>query len=252
MAKKTKGKRKNKYNIGITVAIAIAAALALGAGIWLAVTLLNGSEGPDETDTADRTEEEKVTVELVETDEIALGDGLVITDVGRYSGMFFEDGSDGIVQNVLMIVVKNTGKTDLQYTEITLHTEKGDGNFKLSTLPAGESAVVLEADRMQYVNGKYTAENKSTVFFENGLEKYEDVFDVSGLSGMLNVKNISDKDISGKIYIYYKNAASDIYYGGITYRATVDGLKSGELRQVVAKHFNPGQSEILFITYSQE
>ena len=56
-------------------------------------------------------------------------------------------------------------------------------------------------------------------------------------------------DISGDIYIYYKFAATDIFYGGITFRVRVEGgLKAGELRQIPAGHFKPGECRIVQVS----
>jgi len=52
--------------------------------------------------------------------------------------------------------------------------------------------------------------------------------------------------------VYYKNAAQDIYYGGITYRITIEGgLKAGEIRQTMTKHASDTGSKIMFVTTSQ-
>ena len=70
--------------------------------------------------------------------------------------------------------------------------------------------------------------------------------------GVINATNISDKDIDGEIVIYYKNAASDLFYGGITYRIQIqDGLKADEIRQVMTQHASDTGSKIMFVTVSQ-
>ena len=77
----------------------------------------------------------------------------------------------------------------------------------------------------------------------------EDQLKIQGYQGAINVTNISGQDITGDIIIYYKNSSADMYYGGITYRARIEGgLKAGELRQIVPEHFNADASTILFIT----
>ena len=51
------------------------------------------------------------------------------------------------------------------------------------------------------------------------------------------------------IVIYYKNSSRDMLYGGITYRIRIsDGLKSGEIRQIVAKRFQENASTIMMVT----
>ena len=163
-----------------------------------------------------------------------------------------EDGSDEEVSNVMMIKVKNNSDKPLQYAEILLTLEDDIAEFSFSTIPAGETALVLEKNRWEYSkkNEILETELKNVVFFEEGLNLYEDVLEISELEGALNIKNISEKDISGQIAVYYKTVEDEMYQGGITYRALIkDGLKAGEIRQVMTKHFTIDKSEILFVTY---
>ena len=77
----------------------------------------------------------------------------------------------------------------------------------------------------------------------------EDKLEVQILNGAINVTNISDEDITGRLAICYKNVAAGVYYGGITYRIVLEGgLKAGEIRQMTASHFSETGSEIMFIS----
>jgi hypothetical protein len=126
----------------------------------------------------------------------------------------------------------------------------------MSTLPVGESVVLLESNRMQYEKEvDYSAiipKIEHLAYFQGSVNKQEDKLEISIVDGAINVKNIYGKNISGNITVYYKNAAQDIYYGGITYRITVEGgLKADELRQVMTKHASDTGSKIMFVTIGQ-
>ena len=125
-----------------------------------------------------------------------------------------------------------------------------NSRFKLTNLAVGKRAVLLDLDRKPAEGGTPEAvELDSVALFQEPMELHEDVIEIGGLEGMLNVKNISDTDISGDIHIYYKYAAQDIYYGGITFRVRIQGgLKAGELRQIPAGHFDPKGCEIIQVT----
>ena len=76
----------------------------------------------------------------------------------------------------------------------------------------------------------------------------EDRVKLQFLDGVINVTNVSDTDIEGEIVVYYKNAASDLYYGGITYRSRVaGGIKAGETRQVAGAHASKTGSAAMFV-----
>ena len=188
---------------------------------------------------------------VVETQPgISLDYGLQITDHGSYTGVYMEDGSNEIVSEVMMLVVQNNGEADIQLAELTTLCGGETYRFKLTNLAVGKRAVLLDLDRKRAEGGTPEAvELDSVARFQEPMELHEDAIEIGGLEGMLNVKNISDTDISGDIHIYYKYAAQDIYYGGITFRVRIQGgLKAGELRQIPAGHFDPKGCEIIQVT----
>lgn len=179
--------------------------------------------------------------------------GFQITDMGGYTGMYMEDGTDEIVSGVLMLVVENTGDKDIQYAEITMDFAGQQAQFSLTTLPVGEKMVLLEKNRLQWDasmdagTAVTTADN--VAYFQESISTMEDKLKIGIMDGAINVTNISGEDIPGNIAVYYKNAASDIYYGGITYRIQIQGgLKAGEIRQVMTQHASDTGSRIMFVT----
>ena len=220
------------------VILIIVSILIVAAGIILGVSLSMNSGKAKEKDV-----------------NIDLGNGLEVIAIGSYSGEFVEDGSNEEVKDVLMIKVTNTSETVLQYTEIALKSKDDvEARFTLSTLPPNETVMVLEADKKSYdKKDEYiSGEAKDVVFFHNGISLYQDKLEIGGLEGAFNVKNISDKDINGDIYIYYKNYKDGLFYGGITYRAKIEGgIKTGEMKQVMTKHYSPDTCMLMFVTMGE-
>lgn len=177
--------------------------------------------------------------------------GLQVVKVGSYSGLFVEDGSDDVVSRVLMVIVKNSGTRTVQYAQIELTDGNTTACFTLSTLPPGESVVLLEQNRMSYEAGKDLTETtiRNVALFPQEPELCEDRIQIQALNGVLNVTNISGEDITGDVVIYYKNAAADLLYGGITYRVTITGgIKAGEIKQIVASHYSAKGSRVMWVT----
>lgn len=177
--------------------------------------------------------------------------GLQVLQTGSYSGIFVEDGSNDAVSQILMIVVKNTSTQTVQYAQIELTDGNTTAYFTLSTLPPGESALLMEKNRMPYADGESLTQIKisNVALFAQEPDLREDLVKVQALDGVLNVTNISGQDIAGNVVIYYKNASSDMLYGGITYRTTISGgIKAGEVKQIVAGHFSKNGSRIMWIT----
>lgn len=191
------------------------------------------------------------TIEDLEDAESEEYKGLQVVKIGNYSGLFVEDGSSDMVSRILMVIVKNNGDKTVQYAEIELTDGEKTAYFSLSTLPPGESVVLLEKNRMSYADGKDLAETtiKNVAIFRQEPTLCEDLLQIQELNGFLNVTNISGKDIEGDIVIYYKNAASDLLYGGITYRVTIKGgLKKDMTQQLTASHFTAKGSRIMWVT----
>lgn len=201
----------------------------------------NGETVP--VDTAESLPEETVS------DGIDLGFGLTMTDAGRYTGLYMEDGSNELLSDVMMVIVRNDGQQDIQLAEFTAETDDGTYTFRLTNLAVGARAVLLDLNR-QSSGGEITgAVMDKAVLFDAPMELCEDRIQVTGLDGMVNVKNISDEDITGDILVYYKYASEDLYYGGITFRIRVEGgLNSGEIRQIPAGHYSADGCAVVQVT----
>lgn len=207
-----------------------------------------GSESSSETATA------APAITIDEQISFDLGDNLEITDLGRYSGKFLEDGSDELVTDILMIIVRNNGASTLQYAELKLETTAHTAEFTLTTLRPGESVLLLELGKQTYTAGEtcVSAATNNVVFFQTEPTLCEDILEIETLNGAFNVTNISGKALTGDIFVYYKNCSDDLYYGGITYRARIEGgLGVNEIRQVVSSHYSANGSEIMFVTCSE-
>ena len=249
-------KRNNKRSAELSTFGVIAwglAILAAAVGIVLLCTRISASDPAtdDQNSTAPATTGPVVKIEDLKDSESEEYRGLQVEKVGSYSGLYVEDGTDDVLSRILMVIVKNTGSRTVQYAEVELTDGTKTAYFTLSTLPPGESVVLLEKNRMSYADGKDLTQTtiKNVAVFALEPDLCEDRIKVQALDGVLNVTNISGKDIEGNVVIYYKNAASDLLYGGITYRSTITGgIKAGETKQIVASHYSQKGSRILWIT----
>ena len=49
-----------------------------------------------------------------------------------------------------------------------------------------------------------------------------------------------------------ENKKDDIYYGGITYRAIIEGgIEKDGVKQITTKHFTVDGSEVVFVDYTE-
>ena len=199
--------------------------------------------------------EEKIPEDITKAEAsanfpIVLEQGLQIQKSDSYTGPYWEDGSDEEVADLLMIELKNISGKDIQIAVVQLMFGEKEAVFQITNLPNGESVLALEQNRE-----KYTEEIPSSVTVENiaymdEFSMQEETVKITAFDGIINVENISEKDIEQTIFIYYKNYEDGQYHGGITYRVRIEGgLKSGEIRQLKASHFHEGKSRLLMVSF---
>lgn len=227
---------KNKTKSAARVlALLLALALPLGCA-----ACSKDSAGPEPTAAASQ-----------EMENLDVGSGLEIVSVGRYAGLYVEDGSDDTVSDVFCIRVKNNGESDVQYAHITLTRGSESYNFDLSTLPVGETVQALELERQKLPENTAELTAAVTLFapFDEPLSMHSDKFEISASDSTVTIKNISGEDYS-QVYVYYKNSGSDMLIGGITYRVGTP-LAAGESINCYTSHYSDSASRLLFVSYVQ-
>ena len=187
-------------------------------------------------------------VRVLTDGEMMIGNGLTIEKTGKYTGKYMEDGTDDEVEDVMFIVLKNNSSRDLQYADVKLYKENEEFLFTASNIPSGDSVMLLEKNRKSAEKKITSAKSESVVFFNNNMSLQKSLFKIQELDGAVNLINISGKDISEDVYLYYKSGGDGLYMGGITYLAKVmGGIKKDEVKQLSTKHFATSSSEIVNI-----
>ncbi|MBO5858874.1 MAG: hypothetical protein J6R20_03785 [Clostridia bacterium] len=179
---------------------------------------------------------------------------VVIEELSLRSGSFPEDGSFEDKKDVLTLTVRNESDKVLQYLKIKVTTDKKEMFFEITTLTVNMAVNVFEKSGQTLEKDEtileITGENR--VDFENAIGLKRQTFELDVHDKVINVRNISKNDIDTDIYLYYKKKDKDgNYFGGITFRTKIDGLKSGELKQVAASHFALTDSEVIFLDYAE-
>ncbi len=180
-----------------------------------------------------------------------LNESLYIDYIGSYAGIYMEDGSDEIVSDIMMLIVENVSTQDLQLARIDLQYADFEANFEVTNLPAGEKVVLLERNRHAYVSEMpQSAQVRDQVFFPAPMGLLEDKITVSGGDGYVEITNISGQDLTGEMFIYYKNSASDLLYGGITYRVRIsENIPAGQTIRIMSRHYHPDRCSIVMVNY---
>lgn len=222
------------------------------------VVLFQTEQTPDETSTSS-------TVELQCSYDIdgftplpgapigAISDELELLYAGTYSGAYMEDGTDEQVTDVLALIVENKGSATIEYAQLCLMCDEKPVYFSVTALPATGKVFVLAQDRAAYTTemrlGALTC-TQSAALSDRAVLDFGGEFRLYPSDGVLNLQNISQKDIAGDVSLYFKNYRDGLFWGGITYRVSfADGFAADETRQSVQPHYTVDGSVILYMSY---
>ena len=238
-----------KWFVGVAVVLVLA---LLAGGIWWTVAGKEASPA-NPTNPSEQTNESTSATEPTEDDGFTkLEQGISISEVSKYAGMYMEDGTNDPVSDLMMLIVRNDSDKDLQLARIKLTYSDATAEFEVTNLPAGQSLVALEKKRKEYTADPYQDISvEDVVFFAEPMSLQEDQVKIEGGAGYMNVTNISQSPL-GLMYVYYKNSATDLLYGGITYRAKIEeGLQPGETIRVSTGHYHPDNCKIVQVQISE-
>jgi len=181
---------------------------------------------------------------------VSVTSAVTVDNIFTATGYYPEDGTDDGVENVLAAKFTNTSDKVLEYMTVVLKVNSESYNFAITTLPAGKSVYVFNSDRKTApdVITSLSGVSEYEIYFDEEPEKMEESIASDVQNGLIVVKNISDKDITSDIVIYYKSKTENGYLGGITYRLRVPGgLKSGETYNAYAPHSYAHMTEVMFV-----
>lgn len=176
------------------------------------------------------------------------GSSLVVSGVASYDGIYLEDGSDTEISGVTVLLLQNSGDTDIEYASVSMCVDGTDLQFDVSDLPADGTAVVQEKNKTLFQKGTYT-DCTATVAEVKEFEMSEEQVEVKENEDQsFTVTNITEEDIPA-VRVFYKFYMEDkkMYVGGITYTAKITDLKAGESRKITPSHYVSDYSRIMMI-----
>ena len=176
---------------------------------------------------------------------------LYCLEISTYTGPYVEDGKNEEVENVAAILVENRAQQFLDYATITYYVGGKIATFRVTGLPVGGKAWVLEADRLQ-LDGTHSFEflDCESVFKKDAVTSTADI-DISTEGNILTAKSKTTKNLRN-VCIYYKNVNDDgNYLGGITYMINFGTLTAGQSVQNQSAHFGEN-SRIVRYSFQEE
>ena len=257
-----KNKRKNLIIIVSAIAFLIAVVTAISLWFYFAKPNAEGlnetvatTADPNEFDIAFDEEKDGV-VETVKNNEnkksnIVIKEPTKGTQINIVVDDWLKIESLAQIDSRLCVIVENISDKDIEYAELSVDTKKGNLNFRITALFAGQRAYLVCSEGVNYDKNEYyvnwDVDNK--IDFEKKPDLYSNKFEITAKTGSIIIKNKSIFPYSGPIYICYKRFEGDLVNGSETRRLKVDSLKSREKVTISTPNFKTNKHKIIFVDY---
>ena len=182
------------------------------------------------------------------------GYGLVIEKMAPYSGMFVEDGTNATVENVAMLLVKNTGDFPVEYTQIRVMYRQEELLFDISALPVGQTLVAQEKNGKTIEQGAASAATALVVQRAEMTMSEEQVKVTDNGDNTLTIENLTDKTIpTVRVFYKYYMENEEVFVGGIAFTVRITRLGAGASVTIQPSHYTSQTSRVVMVlTYDSE
>ena len=229
------------FRWGLAVGLVVAMGNLCGCGMLLMQ--------PSTVDWTDGTEPTKAPAIFVEFPHTLTDSALVIEEVVRYQGRFWEDGSGEMVEGVAGIMLYNPTARMVEFEAIALEQEGETLYFFAYQLPPMSRCLVLERNKNAPIQVTACRE-LSTQWYHHELSREQ--VDYVGLGPTLTLVN-RDSRQQDHITVRYKQYVKegDYYLGGVAYSAHLFCLQPEERRTVTPEHYYAGKAKIVSIVVNE-
>lgn len=203
------------------------------------------AESTDEEEPADTAEEDDTGLEFpYKLDH----NRLRIDSLFQYSGVNpdaqLENGDD-----IASIQLKNISDQYLESAEISVELDNGTAfSFTVQDIPAGKSVTAFDTANTSYDGKAGVAYIEAQASYNADASINEDACAVTKDDQGVHLQNISG-DTLNNIQVKYHSILDDMYFGGLSYTATVDSLAVDETTTVDTSEDMLGDVEIVSIAY---
>lgn len=203
------------------------------------------AESTDEEEPADTAEEDDTGLEFpYKLDH----NRLRIDSLFQYSGVNpdaqLENGDD-----IASIQLKNISDQYLESAEISVELDNGTAfSFTVQDIPAGKSVTAFDTANTSYDGNAGVAYIEAQASYNADASVNEDACAITKDDQGVHLQNISG-DTLNNIQVKYHSILDDMYFGGLSYTATVDSLAVDQTTDVDTSEDMLGDVEIVSVAY---
>mgnify|MGYP003238159368 CR=1 FL=1 len=147
--------------------------------------------------------------------------------------------------NIAAIQMTNCSDTYLASAKITVTV--GDGTkltYQVEALPAGKTVTAFEVQNQELPDKPADAKTQ----YSNDVSLHEEALTITVEDTNIGLTNISQEAIQN-MTVFYHDVMDDEYFGGKSYRKTVESLAAGESTTVTAEECYIGEAAVASISY---
>lgn len=163
-----------------------------------------------------------------------LSEELSLSASGFVNGLFLETSPFRVGYNILAIKLENTGDKLIKSASVKIPTDGETAVFKISCLPPGAAAIVMEENASDYTGRLYLSrvDLSELSFFDEG-DLLPDEIETFLDGGRIRLKNISNAPIAGGLKLHFKYKLGDDYFGGRDFFIPIPGgFNKDELKEL--------------------
>lgn len=171
---------------------------------------------------------------------------LEVSSAFEYSGIN-PDCENAYSESIGAIQLQNISGEYLKWAEIAVTLEDGSQlEFVAEDIPAGAIVFAYELQNKGYDGSQKITEVKAETFYEESADKEAISYSVEGID--ITVENVSGENLDN-VTLNYHCTIDGIYFGGKSYKVTLDELKTGESKVVSATECYLGDVAVANVVY---
>lgn len=173
------------------------------------------------------------------TETFALKDErITVENVSPYVGTYLEYGDKETVSGLYALKFTNTGDQTISDAQIIFNDGTQELSFWLEMLPAGQSVIVAEQNRLSVVAEELNYVDSNITYLEEGLEKDDCVKVTDNKDGNVKIENVTEGMLPLVRVFFRPTDANGVALGGPCRSIMVDGIEAGSTVDVAAEDWD--------------
>ena len=119
---------------------------------------------------------------------------------------------------------------------------------QVEALPAGKTVTAFEVQNQELPDKPAVKKIDAKTQYSNDVSLHEDALTITVEDTNIGLTNISQEAIQN-MTVFYHDVMDDEYFGGKSYRKTVESLAAGESTTVTAEECYIGEAAVAGISY---